>query len=46
MRLDFADIRSPDTGVVTRHSFHVGDFVHSADAGGERVPMVCVERRT
>ena len=42
--LDYAVIRSPYTGVVTRRSFHVGDFVRSADAGGERVPMFCVER--
>ncbi|MFO0801401.1 MAG: efflux RND transporter periplasmic adaptor subunit [Gemmataceae bacterium] len=42
--LNYAVIRSPYTGVVTRRSFHVGDFVRSADAGGERVPLLCVER--
>jgi len=42
--LDYTVIRSPYTGVVTRRSFHVGDFVRSADAGGERVPVLSVER--
>jgi RND family efflux transporter MFP subunit len=42
--LDYAVIRSPYTGVVTRRSYHVGDFVRSADAGGERVPVLAVER--
>src|SRR5207248_8836588 len=42
--LDYTVIRSPYTGVVTRRSFHVGDFVKSADAGGERVPVLSVER--
>jgi RND family efflux transporter MFP subunit len=42
--LDYAVIRSPYTGVVTRRSFHVGDFVRSADAGGDRVPVLAVER--
>lgn len=42
--LNYAVIRSPYSGVVTRRSYHVGDFVRSADAGGERVPMLTVER--
>lgn len=42
--LDYAVIRSPYTGVVTRRNFHVGDFIRSADAGGERVPVLAVER--
>ena len=43
--LDYTVIRSPYTGVVTRRSFHVGDFVRSADAGGsDRVPVLSVER--
>lgn len=42
--LDYTVIRSPYTGVVTRRSYHVGDFVRSADAGGERVPVLAVER--
>jgi RND family efflux transporter MFP subunit len=42
--LDYAIIRSPYSGVITRRSFHPGDFVRSADAGGERVPVLAVER--
>jgi RND family efflux transporter MFP subunit len=42
--LEYTVIRSPYTGVVTRRSFHVGDFVKSAEAGGERVPLLAVER--
>jgi HlyD family secretion protein len=42
--LDYTVIKSPYTGVVTRRSFHVGDFVRSADAGGDRVPVLSVER--
>jgi HlyD family secretion protein len=41
---DFAVIRSPYTGVVTRRNFHPGDFIRSADAGGERLPLLSVER--
>lgn len=40
----YAVIRSPYTGIVTRRSFHVGDFVRSADAGGERTPVLAVEK--
>jgi len=42
--LDYTVIRSPYTGVVTRRNFHPGDFVRSADSGGERVPVLAVER--
>jgi RND family efflux transporter MFP subunit len=42
--LDYCVIRSPYTGVVTRRSYHVGDFVRSAEAGGERGPLFSVER--
>ena len=42
--LEYTVIKSPYTGVVTRRSFHVGDFVRSADAGGERTPVLAVER--
>ncbi|MBN9520663.1 efflux RND transporter periplasmic adaptor subunit [bacterium] len=39
----YAVIRSPYTGVVTRRSFHPGDFIRSADGGGG-VPVLSVER--
>lgn len=42
--LDYAVIRSPYNGVVTKRNFHRGDFVRSADAGGERLPVLAVER--
>ena len=41
---DYSIIRSPYTGVVTRRNFHPGDFIRSADAGGDRVPMLTVEQ--
>lgn len=43
--VDYSIIRSPYTGVVTRRSFHRGDFIRSADAGGDRMPLFSVERR-
>lgn len=42
--LEYTVIKSPYTGVVTRRGFHPGEFVKSADAGGERVPVFTVER--
>lgn len=42
--LDYTIIRSPYTGVVTKRNFHRGDFVRSADTGGERIPVLAVER--
>lgn len=42
--LDFTVIRSPYTGVVTKRNYHPGDFVRSADAGGDRIPVLAVER--
>jgi len=42
--LGYTVIRSPYTGVVTKRNFHPGDFVRSADAGGDRVPVLAVER--
>jgi len=41
--LKFTVIRSPYTGVVTKRSFHLGDFIKSADQGGN-VPLLAVER--
>ena len=41
--LNYAVITSPYTGVVTRRSFHVGDFIRSADQGGT-TPLLAVER--
>ncbi|VTR95833.1 rnd family efflux transporter mfp subunit : RND family efflux transporter, MFP subunit OS=Singulisphaera acidiphila (strain ATCC BAA-1392 / DSM 18658 / VKM B-2454 / MOB10) GN=Sinac_0100 PE=4 SV=1: HlyD_2 [Gemmata massiliana] len=41
--LDYAVIRSPYTGVVTRRTFHVGDFVKSADQGAAQ-PLLSVTR--
>lgn len=40
---DYTVIKSPYTGVVTRRTFHVGDFIKSADQGGT-VPLLSVER--
>ena len=37
-------IRSPYTGVVTKRNFFPGDFIRSADTGGDRVPLLAVER--
>lgn len=41
--LDYAIIKSPYTGVVTKRSFHLGDFIKSADQGGA-TPVLAVER--
>jgi RND family efflux transporter MFP subunit len=42
--LAYTVIRAPYSGVVTKRNFHPGDFVRSADSGGERVPLLAVER--
>jgi HlyD family secretion protein len=42
--LDYTVIRSPYTGVVTKRNFFPGDFIRSADAGGERMPVLAIER--
>lgn len=42
--LDYTIIRSPYSGVVTKRNFCIGDFIRSADAGGDRVPLLAVER--
>jgi RND family efflux transporter MFP subunit len=41
--LGYTVITSPYTGVVTKRNFHAGDFVKSADAGGDRVPVLVVQ---
>lgn len=41
--LSYTVIKSPYTGVVTKRTFHLGDFIKSADQGGT-VPMLAVER--
>jgi len=41
---DYTIIKSPYNGVVTKRHFHRGDFIRSADAGGDRVPLLAVER--
>lgn len=41
--IDYAVVRSPYTGVVTRRTFHVGDFIKSADQSGG-TPLLTVER--
>jgi RND family efflux transporter MFP subunit len=42
--LAYTRIESPYDGVITRRSFNRGDFIRSADAGGDRVPILSVER--
>lgn len=42
--VSYAVITSPYDGVVTRRSFNRGDFIRSADVGGDRVPLFSVER--
>jgi HlyD family secretion protein len=42
--LDYTFIKSPYTGVVTKRNFNRGDFIRSADAGGDRMPIVAVDR--
>jgi RND family efflux transporter MFP subunit len=37
-------IRSPYSGVVTKRNFHPGDFIQSAETGGNRMPLLAVER--
>src|SRR5207248_1050603 len=39
----YTSIRSPYTGVVTKRNFHPGEFVKSAEQGGN-VPLLAVER--
>lgn len=41
--LDYTVIRSPYDGVVTKRNYHPGDFIRSADAGGDRAPVLTIE---
>lgn len=41
--VDFTEIKSPYTGVITVRSFHVGDFIR-ADTEGTSVPILTVAR--
>jgi RND family efflux transporter MFP subunit len=41
--LDYTVIKAPYTGVITRRSFFPGDFIKSADQGGN-TPLLAVER--
>ncbi len=41
--VDYTKIISPYDGVITRRSFHVGDFVRAADQGGS-TPLLTVAR--
>jgi len=42
--VEYSIIKSPYDGVITKRSFNRGDFIRSADAGGDRVPLLAVER--
>jgi RND family efflux transporter MFP subunit len=42
--LGYTEITSPYDGVITRRTFNRGDFIRSADASGEHVPILSVER--
>ena len=44
MLLGYTVVTSPYDGVVTKRHFSRGDFVRGADSGGERVPLLAVER--
>jgi HlyD family secretion protein len=41
--LDYTVVKSPYTGIVTRRTFFVGDFIKSADQSGA-LPLLSVER--
>lgn len=42
--LGYTTITSPYDGVVTKRHYSRGDFIRTAEAGGERVPLLAVER--
>jgi HlyD family secretion protein len=41
--VDYLEIRSPYLGVITKRTFHVGDFIRTADQGGGQ-PILVVAR--
>ncbi len=43
--VDYLEIRSPYKGVITKRTFHVGDFIKAADQGGANgTPLLVVAR--
>jgi len=40
----YSVIVAPYDGVITKRSFNRGEFIRSADSGGDRVPLLVVER--
>ncbi|WP_020471771.1 efflux RND transporter periplasmic adaptor subunit [Zavarzinella formosa] len=42
--LAYTEITAPFDGVITKRSFRRGDFIRSADVGGDRVPLLSIER--
>ncbi len=40
----YSVIVSPYDGVITKRSFNRGEFIRSADSGGDRTPLLAVER--
>jgi len=40
---DYTEIKSPYTGVITRRTFHVGEFIRTPDQGGEE-PLLRASR--
>lgn len=42
--LGYTVIRSPLNGVISKRNHHVGDFIKSADSGGDRHALLTVER--
>jgi HlyD family secretion protein len=44
--VDYLEIRSPYKGVITKRTFHVGDFIKAADQGGGNATPLLVVART
>jgi HlyD family secretion protein len=42
--VDYLDIHSPYTGIITKRSFHAGDFIRAADQGSGGTPVLIVAR--